>query len=107
MGWILLALTILAEVAGTTSLKLSEGFTRLWPSILMVVCYGLSFAGLNFVLREIPVSVAYAVWAGAGTALIAAVGMVFFSEPISAVKLVAIGLIIVGVVLLNLSGGAH
>jgi small multidrug resistance pump len=106
MGWPLLVLAILFEIAGTTSMKLSEGFTRLLPSICMGVFYVASLATLTFVLKKIDVSTAYAVWSGLGTALIAAIGILWFKEPATAAKLVSIGLIIVGVVALNVSG-AH
>ena len=107
MHWLYLALAILLEVAGTTSMKLSEGLTRLVPSILLVVLYVLSFAMLTLALRRIDVGVAYAIWSGVGTALIAGIGIVWFREPATVVKFVSLGLIIAGVVGLNLSGGAH
>src|SRR3712207_5773854 len=75
-------LAILAEVAGTTSIKLSEGFTRLVPSVAIFVFYGLSLGMLNLALKEIDLSFAYAVWSGIGMALIAMVGIYWFSEPI-------------------------
>lgn len=106
-GWFFLTCAILLEVAGTTCMKLSHGFTRLVPSALIFVFYGLSFASLTVVLDEIEVSVAYAVWSGVGTALIATVGFVWFKEPLTAVKLASMGLIILGVAGLNLSGVRH
>ena len=107
LSWLYLLIAIVLEVCGTTSMKLSEGFTRLAPSILMFVFYLASLAVLNLALKEIPVSVTYAVWAGVGTALIAVVGVAWFGEPISPVKAGSILLIILGVVGLNLGGGAH
>ena len=107
MTWIYLALAILLEVAGTTCMKLSEGFTRLVPSILLFVFYTLSFGMLTLALKRIDVSVAYAVWSGVGTALIASIGVLWFREPMTALKLISLALIIVGVVGLNLGGGAH
>src|SRR3989338_1998353 len=71
MSWLLLAIVL--EVCGTTSMKLSEGFAKLLPSILIFVFYGLSFASLTIALKSIDVSIAYAVWSGVGTALIAAI----------------------------------
>lgn len=88
-------------------MKLCQGFTRLVPSALIFVFYGLSFASLTVVLDEIELSLAYAVWSGLGTALIATVGFVWFKEPLTAVKLASMGLIILGVVGLNLSGVRH
>jgi small multidrug resistance pump len=103
MVWLLLALAIAAELAGTICMKLSQGFTRLVPSLLIFVFYGVSFAALTGVLTRIEVGVAYAIWAGAGTALIAAIGIVWFGESLGAVKLISIALIVIGVVALNLS----
>jgi small multidrug resistance pump len=100
-----LMLAIVAEVAGTTSIKLSEGFTKLVPSVAIFVFYGLSLGMLNLALKEIDLSFAYAVWSGVGMALIASVGIVWFSEPTSALKMVSLGLIVVGIVGLRLSGG--
>lgn len=105
--WLLLAGAIVLEVAGTLSMKLSEGFTRLLPSVLIVVFYAASFTLLAFVLKKIDVSIAYAVWSGVGTALIASIGMLYFNEPAGALKLASLGLIIIGVVGVHLSGTAQ
>jgi len=107
MTWIYLALAILLEVAGTTCMKLAEGLTRLAPSILLFVFYTLSFGMLTLALKRIDVSFAYAVWSGVGTALIATIGVLWFKEPMTALKLISLALIIIGVVGLNFSGGAH
>ena len=107
MTWLYLVLAILLEISGTTCMKLSEGFTRMVPSILLVVFYTLSFGMLTLALKKIDVSVAYAIWSGVGTALIATIGVLWFKEPATAMKLTSLGLIIIGVVGLNLSGGAH
>lgn len=101
-SWIFLGLAILFEVAGTTQMKLSNGFEKIVPSILIFVFYGACFFFLTLALRTIPVSTAYAIWAGLGTALIAAVGYVFFQEGFHWVKAISIFLIILGVVGLNL-----
>ncbi len=105
--WFILAGAILLEVAGTTSMKLSEGFTKLVPSVLIFVFYAASFVGLTFALKKIDVSVAYAVWAGFGTALITIIGIAYFKEPTGTLKLASIALIIIGVVGLNLSGARN
>ena len=105
MSWLLLAIVL--EVCGTTSMKLSEGFAKLLPSILIFVFYGLSFASLTIALKSIDVSIAYAVWSGVGTALIAAIGILWFKEPSGALKLASLALIIIGVVGLNLGKGVH
>ncbi|MFF1421044.1 DMT family transporter [Streptomyces sp. NPDC058280] len=106
MGYGLLAAAIAAEVAGTTAMKYSEGFTRLWPSLLTVVGYVLAFTLLAQTLKTLSIGTAYAIWAGAGTAVIAAIGMIFLGESANLVKLAGIALVIAGVVVLNL-GGAH
>ncbi|GAB4287394.1 MAG: multidrug efflux SMR transporter [Deferrisomatales bacterium] len=103
MSWLLLLAAILLEVSGTVSMKLAEGFSRPLPSLLIFVFYGLSFVALTYVLRSIDVSVAYAVWAGLGTALVTLVGVVWFREPLTLGRVVSIGLIVVGVVGLHLS----
>lgn len=105
MQWFYLLLTILFEVSGTTSLKLSEGFTKFVPSALVVVFYGTSFYLLSLTLKKIDVSIAYAIWSGLGTALVTIVGILWFREPTTAIKIISIGLIILGVVGLNISGG--
>ena len=107
MTWVYLVLAILFEVSGTTCMKLSEGFTKLVPSILLFVFYTLSLGMLTLALKRIDVSVAYGVWSGVGTALIATIGVLWFKEPATALKLISLVLITVGVVGLNLSGGAH
>lgn len=106
MVYLTLAAAIVMEVLGTTAMKYSHGFTKLWPSLATAFCYVLAFALLAQTLKTLEVGVAYAVWAGAGTALIAAIGMVFLSENVSLVKMAGLGLVVAGVVVLNL-GGAH
>ncbi len=102
--WFLLTAAIVLEVAGTTFMKLSEGFTRLVPSVLLFVFYAASFVALTFSLKKIDVGIAYAVWAGVGTALIALVGVVYFHEPVTVMKFASICLIVVGVAGLHLGG---
>src|SRR5918999_820708 len=93
---VLLALAIAIEVGATISLRYSEGFSKPLPSVLVVIGYVLSFSLLALVLRDISVSTAYAVWAGAGTAAVAIIGMAVLGEPATAVKLGSIALIIAG-----------
>lgn len=107
MYWLFLVAAIGFEVLGTTSMKFSNGFTKLVPSILMGLFYILSLSMLTISLKKINVSTAYAIWSGIGTAAIAAIGFMFFKEQISIIKIAAIALIILGVVILNLAGGAH
>ncbi|GAB3524871.1 DMT family transporter [Arthrobacter monumenti] len=106
MPYVFLALAIVFEVAGTSLLKLSDGFTRLWPSVGVAVGYGLAFWMLSLTLRTVPVGVAYAIWAGLGTALIAVIGAFFFGEQLGMVKVIGIALIVAGVVALNFDSGA-
>jgi small multidrug resistance pump len=107
MHWIYLVLAIVFEVAGTTCMKLSDGFTRLRPAGLMWLCYAVCFYCLTLALKKVDVSVAYAIWSGIGTALIATIGVLYFREPITLLKTMGILAIIGGVVALNLSGGTH
>ncbi|MCW3083431.1 MAG: small multidrug resistance protein [Bacteroidetes bacterium] len=100
--WIYLALGIVFEVLGTVCMKFAEGFTKLWPSVLVFVFYGLSLGLLVLVLEKFQVSIAYAIWASVGTALIAAIGMIFLGEPFSIPKVVSILLIIAGIIGLEL-----
>jgi small multidrug resistance pump len=88
-------------------MKLSQGLTRLVPVFLMFIFYLLSIALLSIVLKKIEVGIAYAVWSGVGTALIATIGIVFFREQVTFMKMVGILLIITGSVMLNLTGGVH
>lgn len=107
MSWLLLFLAIGLEVAGTTAMKFSDGFTKLVPSLVMLGCYVASLVVLSFTLKEIELGVAYAVWGGLGIALITTIGCLFFGESVTAIKLGCIALIIMGVVGLNVWGGVH
>ncbi|MFF3497001.1 DMT family transporter [Streptomyces sp. NPDC002795] len=106
MGYVLLAGAIAAEVGATTAMKYSEGFSRLWPSLLTIAGYIVAFALLAQTLKTVQIGTAYAIWAGTGTAVIAAIGMLFMGEGLTLAKVGGIALVIGGVVLLNL-GGAH
>ena len=104
--WIYLGFAIVAEVAGTACLKLSHGFEVTTYAVLVYVLYGLSFYLLALALKGIDVSVAYAIWAGVGVALISVLGLVVFKEAFTALKAASLAVIIAGVVGLNLAG-AH
>ena len=99
--WVYLAVAIVAEVIGTTYLKQAEGFTRLWPSAIVVTAYVVAFYFLSLSLKSLPVGIAYAVWAGTGVALIAIAGYVFFGQALDAAALVGIALIVAGVAIIN------
>jgi small multidrug resistance pump len=104
MAWLLLAGAIATEVIATALLKVSDGLTRLIPSIVVGVGYTVSLVLLAWALKlQLQVSVAYAIWSGAGTAAIAVIGMIWLNEPLTAVKTFGIVLIIVGTVVLNLA----
>ncbi|MGG2074371.1 multidrug efflux SMR transporter [Lysinibacillus irui] len=105
LAFIFLLLAIIAEVFASSMLKRTEGFTRIWPSIGVVVGYGTAFYCLALTLKVIPIGAAYAIWAGLGTALTAIVGVVFYKEIFNRKKVLGILCIIMGVVVLNLAGG--
>ncbi len=100
-NWIFLCVAILSEVVATSALKSSEGFTRLWPTVLVVAGYMLAFYFLSLTLRTIPVGVAYAIWAGLGVALIALASWLIFGQKLDAPALIGIGLIVSGVIVMN------
>lgn len=102
MHWLLLGLAILAEVLATSALKLTEGFTRLGPSLVVIAGYALAFYFLALALRSMSVGVAYAIWAGLGMALIALIGWAVLGERLDGPGMAGIGLIIGGVILLSL-----
>ncbi len=102
--WLYLLVAIFTEVVGTSLMKASQGLTRLLPTIFMFVLYAISFVFMALALRKIEVGIAYAIWSGLGTAMIALIGIAWFRESFNLPKLVGILLIIGGVVLLNLKG---
>ena len=104
--WLALAGAIALEIAGTTSMKLSYGFTRTLPSVLLFVFYGLSFALMTVAVKRIDMSVSYAIWSGVGTAVIALIGVLWFRESLTAVQVISIVLIIAGVVGLRAGAAA-
>jgi len=105
--WLSLIIAIIFEVAGTTSLKISQGFTKGLPSLLTILCYSASFYLLAISLKKMDIGLSYALWAGVGTALVACVGVIYFGEPVSLLKILSLILIIAGVIGLNLAGGTH
>ena len=95
--WLYLTLAILSEVTATSFLKSSDGFTKLWPSVIVVLGYCLAFYFLSLTLDTIPIGVAYAIWSGVETALIALVGILYYKEAATMLKFASIFLIIAGV----------
>ena len=107
-AWIVLSCAIVFEVCGTTSMRLSEGFTRLTPSIMIFVFYAFSFLLNTLVIRTLGLSTTYAVWSGAGTVLTSMIGYLYFKEPVTAMKIGSTMLIVCGVIGLHLSpAGNH
>lgn len=102
MAWLMLGIAILAEVIGTVALKYADGFTKPIPSVIVILGYGLAFFLLSRVVQTIPLAVAYAVWSGAGIALIGMISWVFVGQRLDLAALIGIGLIICGVVVINL-----
>lgn len=102
-GYVFLAISIVSEVMGTMMLKLSEGFTVVGPSIGVVIGYGISFYGLSLCLKTLPLSLAYAIWSGVGTALTVVLGIVIWDDVFNLYSAIGILLIIGGVILLNQS----
>lgn len=103
MSWVYLILAIGLEVSGTTCMKLSDGFAKITASLLVFVFYGLSIVALTLAMKQIDISVSYAVWSGLGTGLITLIGVAWFGEPMTILKTGALALIILGVVTLHLS----
>ncbi|MFF2909286.1 DMT family transporter [Paenibacillus sp. NPDC057934] len=106
-AWIFLAMAIVFELSGTISMKASQGFSRLWPSVFMFLFYAISFTSLNYALTSIKVGMAYAIWSGAGIILISVAGIFFFKERMPMSSLLWIAVIVVGIVGLNLSDKSH
>jgi small multidrug resistance pump len=106
-AFLLLSLAILAEVGATLALRVSDGFSRPMPSAIVVVGYGVSFWFLALALKDIPVSLTYAIWSGVGTALIAIAGVVAFGETMNVMKFASLAIIVLGVAGLSAAGGAH
>jgi small multidrug resistance pump len=100
--WIFLSLAIVSEVIATSALKAAEGFSRLGPSLVVIIGYGVAFFFLSLTLRTVPVAVAYAIWSGVGVALIALIAWVFLGQALDIPAMIGLTLIIAGVVVLNL-----
>lgn len=99
--WILLAIAIVSEVIATSCLKAAEGFTRFWPSVVVVTGYLLAFYLLSLTLKTIPVGVAYAIWSGAGIVLIALSGWLFLGQALDTPAVIGLSLIVAGVFVIN------
>ncbi|MBS7702455.1 multidrug efflux SMR transporter [Chelatococcus asaccharovorans] len=105
-SYLYLLIAIVAEVVATTALKASDSFTRLGPTLLTAVGYGLAFYCLSLTLRTIPTGIAYAIWSGVGIVLISAVSWVWFKQSLDAPAFLGLGLIIAGVIIVNVFSGS-
>jgi small multidrug resistance pump len=100
--WFYLSLAIVAEVIATSSLKATENFSRLWPSVLVIVGYALAFYLLTLTLKTIPVGVAYAIWSGVGIVLVAIFSWLYYQQTLDLPAIIGMALIIAGVIVMNL-----
>ena len=107
MAWLLLMVAIVAEVIATSALKASNGFTHLWPSVLSVVGYCVSFYAMSLTMKYLPTGVIYAIWSGMGIVLISAVAWVFFKQKLDLPAMLGMGLILAGVLVIQLFSKAN
>jgi small multidrug resistance pump len=107
VSWVILFFAIVFEVAGTLTLKFTEGMTRLWPTVMMFAFYLVSLLGLSLAVSRIPVGTAYAVWSGVGTLMVAIMGVLWFKEQATVLRCVSMLLIVIGVAGLYLTGSNH
>ncbi|MFC0279798.1 DMT family transporter [Falsigemmobacter intermedius] len=101
LSWVALMIAICFEVAGSSALLKSAQFTRLWPTVIMLICYGCAFYGLSLALRHIPLGVAYAIWSGVGIVLTALIAWGLFGQKLDTPALIGIGFILTGVMIMN------
>jgi small multidrug resistance pump len=101
MNYVYLFAAIVSEVIATSALKAAEGFSRFWPSVIVIVGYGLAFYCLSLTMRTIPIGIAYAIWSGVGIVLIALVGLLFYRQPLDAPALIGMAFILAGVLIIN------
>jgi small multidrug resistance pump len=101
MNYVYLFAAIVSEVIATSALKAAEGFSRFWPSVIVIVGYGLAFFCLSLTMRTIPIGIAYAIWSGIGIVLIALVGLLFYRQPLDAPALIGMAFILAGVLIIN------
>jgi small multidrug resistance pump len=105
-AWLLLGVAIIAEITAALALRFSDGFTKPLPAVLALAAFGAAFYAVSLALKTLPVSLAYPVWAGAGTAGVALLGVVALREPASVRKGIGVALVVAGIVLLNLVSGS-
>jgi len=107
MAWILLSIAIAAEILGTLSLKASDGLSKLWPSLGVLIGYALAFTLMATSLKKLDVGITYAIWSGVGIIGAAIGGVIFFNQHLSRMTIIGMAIIIVGVVVMNLGGASH
>jgi small multidrug resistance pump len=107
MAWILLSIAIAAEILGTLSLKASDGLSKLWPSLGVLIGYALAFSLMAISLKKMDVGITYAIWSGVGIIGAAIGGVIFFDQHLSRMTIIGMAIIIVGVVVMNLGGASH
>ena len=107
MAWVLLSIAIFAEILGTLSLKASDGLSKLWPSLGVLVGYAMAFTLMAMSLKKLDVGVTYAIWSGVGIVGAAIGGLIFFDQQLSKMTILGMAIIIAGVVVMNLGGAAH
>jgi small multidrug resistance pump len=107
MAWILLSIAIAAEILGTLSLKASDGLSKLWPSLGVLIGYALAFTLMAISLKKLDVGITYAIWSGVGIIGAAIGGVIFFDQHLSRITIIGMAIIIVGVVVMNLGGASH
>ena len=107
MAWVLLSIAIAAEILGTLSLKASDGLSKLWPSLGVLIGYALAFTLMAISLKKLDVGITYAIWSGVGIIGAAIGGVIFFDQHLSRITIIGMAIIIVGVVVMNLGGASH
>ncbi len=107
MAWVLLSIAIAAEILGTLSLKASDGLSKLWPSLGVLIGYALAFTLMAISLKKLDVGITYAIWSGVGIIGAAIGGVIFFDQHLSRMTIIGMAIIIVGVVVMNLGGASH
>lgn len=107
MSWVLLSIAIFAEIVGTLSLKASDGLSKLWPSLGVLIGYATAFTLMAMSLKKLDVGVTYAIWSGVGIVGAAVGGLIFFDQQLSKMTILGMVIIIAGVIIMNLGGAAH
>ncbi|HHW6894134.1 TPA: quaternary ammonium compound efflux SMR transporter QacG [Staphylococcus aureus] len=107
MHYLYLFISIATEIIGTSFLKTSEGFTKLWPTLATLLSFGICFYFLSLTIKFLPLNITYATWAGLGLVLTTIISVIVFKENVNLISIISIGLIVIGVVFLNVFGESH